>query len=227
MVGGWWRRCPCATRATRGVDSPRARTYRGGTLPEVQLAHVTVHQPVRVRLPLSLCLLAPAAAALLALPAPGRAQLPPAPFDAAPTAGCVARAAAAAPARSGHAVLDCAGRAAQACIARPGQDNTLGMLACLDAERRYWDDRLNAAYARRLAGAREQDAAVASSRATVAEVEATLRAMQRAWISYRDAACRHEQAQWQGGSGGGPATMACQLHETARQALRLEGWWSQ
>ena len=149
-----------------------------------------------------------------------------APFDPAATAACVSRAAAESPSRSGHAVLDCPGRAAQACIAQPGQDNTVGMVGCLDAERRYWDERLNAAYARQLAEARKQDAEMKSIRATVASLEAALRSMQRAWIGYRDAACLHEQAQWMGGTGGGPATMACHLHETARQALRLEGWWS-
>ena len=30
-----------------------------------------------------------------------------------------------------------------------------------------------------------------------------------------------------GGTGGGPATLACHMHETARQALKLEGWWAQ
>jgi uncharacterized protein YecT (DUF1311 family) len=160
-----------------------------------------------------------------ALPAWAQAPLP-APFDEAATASCVAQAAADDPARAGHAVLDCAGRAARACIAKPGQDNTVGMVACLDAERRYWDARLNAAYARQFAAARRQDAEMTSIRATVASLEASLRAMQRAWIAYRDAACRHEQAQWMGGTGGGPATMSCHVHETARQALRLEGWWS-
>ncbi len=148
------------------------------------------------------------------------------PFEPAATAACVAKAAAESPSRSGHAVLDCPGRAAQACIARPGQDTTVGMIGCLDAERRYWDERLNAAYARQLAEARKQDAEMSSIRATVASQEAALRAMQRAWVGYRDAACLHEQAQWMGGTGGGPATMACHLHETARQSLKLEGWWS-
>ena len=165
--------------------------------------------------------------ALLGPPVPAWAQAPlPAPFDESATASCVAQAAADDPARAGHAVLDCAGRAARACIAKPGQDNTVGMIACLDAERRYWDARLNAAYARQSAAARRQDAEMASIRATVASMETSLRAMQRAWIAYRDAACRHEQAQWMGGTGGGPATMSCHVHETARQALRLEGWWS-
>jgi uncharacterized protein YecT (DUF1311 family) len=171
--------------------------------------------------------LALALAAGPALSAGADPQLPPAHFNTDVTVACVARAETDEPARSGYAVLACPGRAAQACIARPGQDNTVGMIACLDAEWRYWDARLNAAYARRIADARKQDAEMATIRATVEAVEPTLRAMQRTWIAYRDAACRHEQAQWLGGTGGGPATIACHLHETARQALLLEGWWRQ
>ena len=168
-----------------------------------------------------------ALAAGLALSRGVDAQPPMVRVNPAAIVACVARAEADAPSRSGYAVLACPGRAAQACIAQPGQDNTVGMVACLDAERRYWDTRLNAAYARRLAAARKQDAEMASIRATVAAVEPTLRTMQRTWIAYRDAACRHEQAQWMGGTGGGPATMACHLQETARQTLLLEGWWRQ
>lgn len=181
----------------------------------------------RVRLSRPLPLLLALLLTLLSLTLPAWAQAPlSAPFEEAATATCVAQAATRDPARSGHAVLDCAGRAAQACIARPGQDNTVGMIACLDAEWRYWDTRLNAAYSRQLAAAGQQDTEMTSIRATVASQKDSLRAMQRAWIAFRDATCRHEQAQWLGGTGAGPATMACHLHETARQALRLEGWWS-
>jgi len=65
------------------------------------------------------------------------------------------------------------------------------------------------------------------SRSAAVSVEESLRTMQRAWISFRDASCLYEQAQWMGGTGGGPATQACHMHETARQALKLEGWWAQ
>lgn len=170
--------------------------------------------------------LAVAVAVGLSLAAACAHAQPAAPFEPEATVACVTKAEGESPARSGHAVLDCPGRAAQACIARPGQDNTVGMIGCLDAERRYWDQRLNAAFARQVAAARKEDAEMKSIRATVPSLEATLRTMQRAWIAYRDAACLHEQAQWMGGTGGGPATMACHLHETARQALKLEGWWS-
>jgi len=140
---------------------------------------------------------------------------------------CVAAAAKKSPSLSGYAVLDCVGRSAQACMSRPGGDTTIGMIDCLQGERDYWDGRLNAAYAKKMAAAKKEDAEMKSIRATTASLAEALRNMQRAWISHRDAACLYEQAQWLGGTGGGPATMACHMHETARQALKLEGWWSQ
>jgi uncharacterized protein YecT (DUF1311 family) len=142
-------------------------------------------------------------------------------FDPAPTATCVAAAEAASPARGGHGVLDCAGLAAQACMAAPGGGSTLGMRTCLEAELAYWQDRLDAAQVAR-AAATTGEGAEADAR-----IAARLQAMQAAWAAFRDAACLYEQAQWLGGSGAGPATAACHLRETARQALRLEGWWGE
>ncbi|PZF78056.1 DUF1311 domain-containing protein [Aestuariivirga litoralis] len=143
------------------------------------------------------------------------------------TSACVSAAVSASPGLSGSAVLDCIGKASQACMTSPGGDTTIGMVDCLQGELAYWDKRLNAAYAKRLAVARKDDAEMKSARTAKVSVEESLRNMQRAWIAFRDAACLYEQVQWMGGSGGGPATAACRLQETARQALRLEGWWSQ
>jgi len=109
----------------------------------------------------------------------------------------------------------------------PGGDTTIGMIECLQDELSYWDKRLNAAYAQRVSAAKQEDAEMNKIRSLASTLEDSLRKMQRAWISYRDATCLYEQAQWQGGTGGGPATAACHMHETARQTLRLEGWWSQ
>jgi len=155
-----------------------------------------------------------------------RASADPA-FEPGPTARCVAEAEIASPRRKGLAVLDCAGRAAAACMATPGGDSTIGMMHCLDAEWRFWDRRLNLAYAARMQAGLAEDQEMKSIRATTGSIASALRDMQRAWIAFRDAACRYEQAQWLGGTGGGPATLACHLHETARQALKLEGWWAQ
>ena len=108
-----------------------------------------------------------------------------------------------------------------------GGDSTIGMMTCLEGELKYWDARLNSAYAKRIATAKQQDAELMSLRSAAASLEKSLRTMQKSWISFRDASCLYEQAQWMGGTGGGPATLACHMHETARQALKLEGWWAQ
>ena len=122
----------------------------------------------------------------------------------------------------------CIGQGAEACMrAMPGGASTIGHAHCQEQERGWWDDQLNLLYHQRMVEARRIDAepGIPGLPRRPSDVDA-LRAMQRAWIAYRDAACLHEQAQWMGGTGGGPATMACHLHETARQALKLEGWWS-
>ena len=148
-------------------------------------------------------------------------------FSPAATDACVSEASANSQGLSGHAVLDCVGQAAAACMMTPGGDTTIGMMECLDGERAYWDVRLNAAYVGRVATAQSQDAELKVMDSAATSVEDSLRAMQRAWMSFRDTSCLYEQAQWMGGTGGGPATLACHMHETARQALKLEGWWAQ
>ncbi len=165
---------------------------------------------------------------LLALTVASAAELPAEPaFSPSATDGCVSEAVANSPGLGGHGVLDCIGRAAAACMMTPGGDTTLGMMDCLEGELGYWDSRLNAAYAKRIVGAQALDAEAQTLRSIAASVADSLRAMQRAWLSFRDASCLYEQAQWLGGTGGGPATLACHMQETARQALKLEGWWAQ
>lgn len=107
---------------------------------------------------------------------------------------------------------DCIGAAANLCmIETPGGSSTPVMGGCLDLERGWWDARLNDVYARLL----DQHA---GAPATLEN----LRAMQRTWITYRDARCDYEFAQWDGGTGGGPALLACLMTSTAEQTLVLE-----
>ena len=168
---------------------------------------------------------APAALALVVLGAASAAQGEPV-FSPDATETCVAEQTAQSPNRGDHAVLGCVGRAAEACFLTPGADTTLGMMDCLKGELAYWDDRLNRAHDTRLAAARALDAEF-TTRTDAASQGDSLIEMQQAWIAFRDAACLYERAQWMGGSLGGPATLACHMTETARQTLRLEGWWAQ
>lgn len=108
--------------------------------------------------------------------------------------------------------LDCIGASANQCMQETvGGETTAGMGGCLDRERDFWDARLNAAYQQLLAQQR--------GNSTVLD---ELRGMQRAWITYRDARCGYEYAQWGGGTGGGPAILACLMQATAEQTFILE-----
>jgi uncharacterized protein YecT (DUF1311 family) len=152
------------------------------------------------------------ALALLAAPAAAQQQPDPA-FDIFPTRDCVEAGGGAA----------CIGRAAESCQTQPGGETTVVMSFCFWKELGWWDARLNAVYGRLMEQERAIDAEIAAlSGAPPASRADALRAMQRAWILFRDAACDYARSQWGGGTGGGPATHACLMHETARQALRLE-----
>lgn len=106
--------------------------------------------------------------------------------------------------------IGCIGLAANACMENtPGGHSTVGMGGCFDRERAYWDGRLNPIYGRLV------------NRAKTTGTEAELRDMQRAWISYRDARCAHAASLWAGGTGAGPAFVACLMQTTGEQALYL------
>lgn len=118
---------------------------------------------------------------------------------------------------------DCAGKAADACMAEnPGGSSTYGMGFCLENERVWWDDRLNATYKALTSLHNRQDKTATAAGETTANRQAALRDMQRAWIGWRDATCAYAAAQWGGGTGAGPAALSCLLQETARQAQSLE-----
>lgn len=120
----------------------------------------------------------------------------------------------------------CIGASANACMTdTPGGETTVGMGGCLARELEYWDGRLNAAYGSLRDKSKATDAEMAEIGATVPSLAGTLLAMQRAWITWRDATCDYERAQWGGGTGGGPATYACLMRLTGEQALYLENSW--
>ena len=122
----------------------------------------------------------------------------------------------------GDGGIACVGKSAGLCIDTPGGYTTVGMGYCLGQEWQWWDARLNAAYTELRTADLAEDAEMKDLGATVPEKGPALRDMQRAWISYRDALCDYERAQWGGGTGQGPATAQCLMHETARQTLVLE-----
>jgi uncharacterized protein YecT (DUF1311 family) len=117
----------------------------------------------------------------------------------------------------------CVGVSADQCMTNtPGGYSTYGMGGCLSAELEYWDAKLNAVYADVVAETRRSDAEMASLGANVASQEDALRAMQRAWITFRDATCDYEYSQWGGGTGGGPAIASCLMRMTGDQTLYLD-----
>ena len=117
----------------------------------------------------------------------------------------------------------CIGASAQACmVENEGGYSTVAMGFCFDRELQYWDAALNAAYAALRDKLVTSDTENADFGGNVPSQADALREMQRAWITYRDRRCDYERSLWGGGTGGGPAQLACLMSQTARQALYLE-----
>ncbi|MEM1373813.1 MAG: lysozyme inhibitor LprI family protein [Pseudomonadota bacterium] len=138
-------------------------------------------------------------------------------FDPGPTEVCVASQ------DNLHSAQLCAGKAAIACMEMTeGGFATVVMSACSQAEAMWWDARLNKAYQETLAASIAADSRAQQIGMRPVGREEALRAMQRAWIAYRDGLCAFERSKWGGGTGQGPAGAGCNLQETARQTLLLE-----
>ncbi|MCB1367163.1 MAG: DUF1311 domain-containing protein [Rhodobacteraceae bacterium] len=117
----------------------------------------------------------------------------------------------------------CIGLSANACMEDTmGGYSTAGMVGCLSLELDWWDARLNRVYSDAMAAAKANDREMGAGDNGVPSMAAALKAMQRAWIPYRDAKCDYERSFWGGGTGGGPAALGCLLNLTAKQALYLE-----
>ncbi len=119
---------------------------------------------------------------------------------------------------------DCIGVAATACIeATPGGYSTVAMTGCTVAEEEWWDARLNVEYRALMARERQGDAEWQPIPGMVPRPSGAdaLRAMQRAWIAYRDATCAYEELQWFGGTGASGAGAGCRMRLTGEQALYL------
>ncbi|MEQ6248364.1 lysozyme inhibitor LprI family protein [Sulfitobacter sp. HNIBRBA3233] len=120
--------------------------------------------------------------------------------------------------------LACAGASAQACIDTPEGGSTVGTGGCLDRERLFWDALLNEYYQAALSQAVAYDKDLDALDSATPRQAVALRAMQRSWIVFRDAACAYEASRWGGGTGAGPAAIGCAMQQTARQALSLQDW---
>jgi uncharacterized protein YecT (DUF1311 family) len=115
----------------------------------------------------------------------------------------------------------CIGLSANLCMEAPGGYSTYGMGGCLDGELTFWDGLLNENYRARMVQAKSADEDAAMYQPELPKQAEALRDMQRAWITFRDAACDYERSQWGGGTGGGPATLMCLMRMTGEQALLL------
>lgn len=121
--------------------------------------------------------------------------------------------------------LSCIGAAAQLCMemTERGQ-STAGMVDCMAQETAVWDDLLNATYGDVIAMMRAGDAADAETAPEYAVREDSLRAAQRAWITFRDANCRADHAVWGTGSMRRIAGASCMLQMTAERTLDLRDY---
>ena len=127
---------------------------------------------------------------------------------------------------SGEDPRRCIGRSAMTCTEATGDGSTtVGMGYCWEQELNDWDTHLNKVYQYALGLARDRDNEMRDVGSSVPSLETTLRDAQRAWITWRDATCDFEMAQWGGGTGGGPALLACLTRVTGEQALYLEQVW--
>ncbi|NOD28865.1 lysozyme inhibitor LprI family protein [Ruegeria atlantica] len=113
--------------------------------------------------------------------------------------------------QTGTNVPECTGQAANACQASPGNDTTIGISQCIQAETAIWDALLNEQYKLRRSELAEQDPELANQ----------LRDVQRAWIRFRDAECGLQYSLWSGGTIRTIVAANCYLVETAERALEL------
>ncbi len=114
-------------------------------------------------------------------------------------------------AQNTNGLSSCLGKAANACQTAPGNETTLGIAQCIQAETAVWDSFLNEQYQLRRAELADQNP----------ELVNQLRDVQRTWIAFRDAECGLQYSLWLGGSIRTIVAANCILTETAERALEL------
>ncbi|EAU40217.1 hypothetical protein FP2506_11692 [Fulvimarina pelagi HTCC2506] len=115
----------------------------------------------------------------------------------------------------------CIGAYADACMDTSEGQTTLGMTNCVRAESDAWDAILNENYQASMTEAKAVDADRSVSSSTDSEAAASLRAAQRAWITFRDAECARIFELYKDGSIRLPLTAGCVNRLTAERALEL------
>lgn len=122
-------------------------------------------------------------------------------------------------ASAGEQARSCIGKASQSCMALPGGDTTEASETCLESERAAWDTILNRNYKTAMQAAEAKDRELAANYES--DAASSLKAAQRAWISYRDAECDRIFAFWKDGTIRTTAALSCQLDLTGSRALEL------
>lgn len=115
----------------------------------------------------------------------------------------------------------CIGKSSNACMDAPGGSTTVGIGACLDDERGWWDAQLNVEYKHAMQLARTSDADMKQDGIDVPSQAEALKTMQRTWIAFRDQKCSYVASLWTNGTGAGPAYVGCLMDTTADQAIFL------
>ncbi len=102
----------------------------------------------------------------------------------------------------------CIGTASNLCQEQPDGASTLGIVACNQREQAWWDQWLNDTYNQ-------------LKDTLAADVFASLKAAQRAWLPYRDAKCAFVYEIWKDGTIRNVLASSCLLDETAHRATDL------
>lgn len=159
-------------------------------------------------------------AAALMMAGPAMAEDEQVQYSDAPTADCLAGA------ETAEAMRACIGLATAKCVdASDYGSTTVGMMQCAEKETAFWDGKLNATYKDLMARAEKFDKMNADDPRIVEKIADSLRAMQRAWIPYRDATCTFQYSLGMGGTIASTLASHCQLDMTAEQFIYLTHAW--
>jgi len=117
---------------------------------------------------------------------------------------------------------DCIGMSVETCTQlEPNGASTQGTVACLLAERDFWDGMLNDEYSAARGFAETLDQRDMAIEPVFAVRVEQLRDAQRAWITYRDANCAMEAGAWGQGTFAQVLHADCQMRMTGERALDL------